>query len=254
MPEKFKVPTETVELPSKGKCYPETSELSKGSVEMKYMTAKEEDILTNPNLLKKGIALETVLKSLIVSPINYDELLVGDRNWLFIAARIMAYGSEYSFPYVSPSTEKEEVVTVDLGQIDHKKVEEDVLNSTNEYDFELPYSKNTVTFKLLTVADDKRIDEEIKGVKKATGVEPGRLSTRLKHQIVAVNGERSTKAVREFIDGGYFIAKDSLELRKYIAKLNPDIDTNVTFTTQEGEEVTVDLPINAEFFFPGSGL
>lgn len=254
MPEKFKVPTETIELPSKGKCYPETNQLSKGFVEMKYMTAREEDILTNPNLLKKGIALETVLKSLIVSPINYDDLLVGDRNWLFVAARILAYGSEYSFPYSESEESGEEIVTVDLGQIDHKKVDEGALNPTNEYEFELPYSKNVVTFKLLTVADDKKIDEEIKGVKKATGVEPGRLSTRLKHQIVAVNGERSTKAVRDFIDGGYLIAKDSLELRKYIAKLNPDIDTNVTFTTKTGKEVTVDLPMTGEFFFPGAGI
>lgn len=254
MPEKFKVPTEEVELPSKGKCYPETNELSKGYVEMKYMTAREEDILTNPNLLRKGIALETVIKSLIVSPINYEDLLVGDRNWLFVAARILAYGSEYSFPYTSPSTEEEETVTVDLGQIDHKKVDEDRLSATNEYEFELPHSKNLVTFKLLTVADDKKIDEEIKGVKKATGVEPGRLSTRLKHQILAVNGERSTKAVRDFIDGGYLIAKDSLELRKHISKLNPDIDTNVTFTTKSGEEVTVDLPMTGEFFFPGAGI
>lgn len=256
MSQKFKVPTETVELPSQGKVYPETSELSKGSVEMKYMTAREEDILTNPNLLKKGVALETVLKSLIVTPINYEDLLLGDRNWLYIAARIMAYGSEYTFAYSLPESENNatENVVVDLGQVDHKKVDFDKLNRTNEYEFELPHTKNVITFKLLTVGDSRRIDEEIKGVKKVTGVEPGRLSTRLKHQITSINGERSTKAVRDFIDGGYLMAKDSLELRKYIASINPDIDTNVTITTKEGQEVTIDLPMTGEFFFPGAGI
>jgi len=251
MPEKFKVPTEIIELPSQGKAYPEGSELAKGTVEMKYMTAREEDIITNVNLLRQGIALEVMLKSLIVSPIKQEELLIGDRNALLIAARILAYGSEYSFSYKSSESGVEETIQYDLGQLDHKKVDLSKFEGKNEFEFELPHSKNVVTFKLLTVADDKKIDEEIKGVKKATGVEPGRFSMKLKHQITSVNGEYSTKAVRDFIDGGYLISKDSLELRKYINSISPDIDTNVTFTTKEGEEVTMELPMTAEFFFPG---
>lgn len=254
MPEKFKVPTETIELPSQGRVYPEGSELSKGTVEMKYMTAREEDIITNVNLLRQGIALETMLNSLIVSPIKQEDLLVGDRNALLIAARILAYGSEYSFKYKSTKTEEEETIVYDLGKLDHKKLDYEKLNNKNEYEFELPHTKNVVTFKLLTVSEDKKIDEEVKGVKKATGVEPGRLSTRLKHQITSINGEYSTKAVRDFVDGGYLIAKDSLELRKYIANINPDIDTTISFTTKSGEEVTMDLPMTVEFFFPGSGI
>lgn len=252
MPEKFKVATETIELPSQGKVYPENSELSKGTVEMKYMTAREEDIITNANLLRQGIALETMLKSLVVTPINHDDLLLGDRNALLIAARILAYGSEYSFTYKPQQDGPSETIVYDLGQLDHKKIDYSKLNSKNEYEFELPHTKNVVTFKLLTVGDDKKIDEEIKGVKKATGVEPGTLSTRLKHQITSVNGEYSTKVVRDFIDGGYLIARDSLELRKYVSSINPDIDTTITFTTKAGEEVTMDLPMTAEFFFPGA--
>lgn len=254
MPEKFKVPTETIELPSQGRAYPEGSELSKGTVEMKYMTAREEDIITNVNLLRQGIALETMLNSLIVSPIKQEDLLVGDRNALLIAARILAYGSEYSFKYKSTQTGEEETIVYDLGKLDHKKLDYEKLNNKNEYEFELPHTKNVITFKLLTVAEDKKIDEEVKGVKKATGVEPGRLSMRLKHQITSINGEYSTKAVRDFVDGGYLIAKDSLELRRYIASINPDIDTTISFTTKSGEEVTMDLPMTVEFFFPGSGI
>jgi hypothetical protein len=255
MPEKFKVPTEMVELPSQGKVYPEGSELSKGVVEVSYMTAKQEDILTNINLLRQGVALERMLQSLIVSPISYEDLLLGDRNALLIAARILAYGGEYSFDYRANSEGAEpETIKYDLSLLDHKKIDYDLslkLNSKNEFEFELPHTKNVVTFKLLTVADDRKIDEEIKGVKKATGVEPGALSMRLKHQITSVNGEYSTKAVRDFIDGGYLLSKDSLELRRYIGSITPDIDTKISFTTKEGQEVTMDLPMEAQFFFPG---
>lgn len=250
MPEKFKVPTEMVDLPSQGKVYPEGSELSKGVVEMKYMTAKEEDILTNVNLLKSGTALEKMLESLIVSPIKQEDLLLGDRNALLIAARILAYGGDYSFDYRPDGSEEAETIKYDLSQLENKKIDFDKLTPQNEFEFELPYTKNTVTFKLLTVADDRKIDDEIKGMKKA-GIEVGNLSTRLKHQITSVNGEYSTKVVRDFIDGGYLLSKDSYELRKYMASVTPDVDTSITFNTKAGKEVTTELPLNAEFFFPG---
>lgn len=250
MLEKFKVPTEMVQLPSQGKVYPEGSELSKGVVEMQYMTAKQEDILTNVNLLKSGTALEKMLESLIVSPIKTDDLLLGDRNALLIAARILAYGNEYSFDYKSKESDEVETIKYDLSELDHKKIDYSKLNTANEFEFELPHTKNVVTFKLITVSDDKRIDEEIKGMKKA-GIEVGSLSMRFKHQITSVNGEYSTKAVRDFIDGGYLLSKDSYELRKYMMSVTPDVDTTISFTTKAGQEVTMDLPLTAEFFFPG---
>lgn len=250
MQEKFKVPTETIELPSQGKVYAEESELSKGKIEMKYMTAREEDILTNTNLLRQGLAMETVLKSLIKSPIRYEDLLSGDRNALLIAARILAYGHEYSFSYTDPDTGEAEKIQYDLSNLDHKNIDVSLLNPKNEFHFELPFTKNEVTFKLLTVEDEKKIDEEIKGMKKATGVQPGTMSMRLKHQLTSVNGEHSTKSVRSFIDDGYLLTKDSIELRKYIDSITPDIDTTITFTTKSGREVTMDLPMTAEFFFP----
>ena len=95
----FKFPTEEVELPSKGLVYPKENPLSSGKIEMKYMTAKEEDILTNQNYIKKGIVLDKLLKSLIVSDINYDDLVVGDKNAILIAARILGYGRDYEFTY-----------------------------------------------------------------------------------------------------------------------------------------------------------
>ena len=104
----FKFPTEEVELPSKGLVYPKDNPLSSGKIEMKYMTAKEEDILTNQNYIKQGIVIDKLLKSLIVSKVNYDDLIVGDKNAVLIAARILGYGKDYDFQY------KGEEVTIDL--------------------------------------------------------------------------------------------------------------------------------------------
>lgn len=252
--QKFTVPTEIVDLPSKGLVYAKENPLSSGQVEMKYMTAKEEDILTNINLLKQGTAIEKMLKSLIVSKINYEDLTLGDRNGLLIASRILAYGKDYSFKYKNPRTGEDEVVEFDLQNLKYKEVDWSKFSNKNEFEFELPHSKNVVTFKLLSVSDDKKVDDEMKGIKKALGENAGLISTRLKHQIVAVNGDYSIKTVREFVDQGYLLARDSSELRRYIEKITPDVDMNVTFYDKEGEQVNTNLPMTVDFFFPGSGL
>jgi hypothetical protein len=252
MAEKFTLPTETIELPSQGKLYDITNPLSSGTVEMKYMTAREEDILTNVNLLKQGLAIEKMLQSLIKSPIQYEDLLLGDRNSLLIAARILAYGSAYSFEYIdSENDDNKEIINIDLQTLKNKEVDYTLYKNKNEFTFELPASKNTVTFKLLTVGDEKKIEQEIKGFKKATNLQAGELTTRLKHQITSVNGDYEQKSIRDFVDG-YLLAKDSNPLRAYIAKVSPDIDLTINFTLSSGREVEQTLPLTAEFFFPGS--
>ena len=250
--QKFTVPTEIIDLPSKGLIYPKENPLSSGQVEMKYMTAREEDILTNVNLLRQGLAIEKMLISLIKSPINYEDLTLGDRNGLLIAARILAYGKDYKFAYRNPNTGEEEQVQFDLQNLKYKEVDWSKFANKNEFEFVLPHSKNTVTFKILTVAADKKIDEEIKGLKKTLNQEIGTISTRLKHQITSVNGDYSVKTVRDFIDQGYLLSRDSIELRKYIESVTPDIDTNISFTLKDNTEVSTGLPMTAEFFFPGS--
>lgn len=248
--QKFTVPSEVIDLPSKGLIYPKENALSSGQVEMKYMTAKEEDILTNANLLRQGLAIEKMLKSLIKTPINYEDLTLGDRNGLLIAARILAYGKDYTFEYINPATGEKETVTSDLQTLKYKELDWSKFANKNEFSFTLPHSKNEVTFKILTVADDKKIDEEIKGMKKIVGQEAGMLSTRLKYQITSVNGDYSVKTVRDFIDQGYLLSRDSVELRKEIERVSPDIDLEIKFTLKDGSEVTADLPMTAQFFFP----
>jgi hypothetical protein len=238
---KFKMPTEMVELPSKGLIYPEESELAKGVVEMKYMTAKEEDILTNQAYIKNGTVLDKLLKSLIVSPIDYNDLLIGDKNAIMIAARVLGYGSDYTFDY-NGETHK-----VDLSVLENKPLNENLfVTRTNEFTFTLPFSKNTITFKLLTHKDEQDISRELEGLKKINKDNSPELSTRLKHIITSIEGNRERKDIREFVDIA-LLAKDSRALREYIREIQPDVD--LTFFP-DGSENRVSLPIGISFFWP----
>jgi len=238
---KFKLPTETVELPSKGLLYPEDSELAKGTIEIKYMTAKEEDILTNQSYIRNGTVLDKLLKSIIVSKINFDELLIGDKNAIMVAARILGYGAEYKFDYAG------EEYTVDLSQLENKEIKEELFTSrTNEFSFTLPHSKNKVTFKLLTHKDEQNISRELEGLKKINKDSSPELSTRMKHLITSVEGSRETKDIREFVDN-YLLAKDSRALREYIKEVQPDVD--LTFFP-DGSIDRIPVSIGINFFWP----
>jgi hypothetical protein len=249
--QKFVTPTETIDLPSKGLLYPKSNSLSSGKVEMKYMSAREEDIITNLNLLKQGKAVERMLKSLIKSPINYEDLLLGDRNMLLIATRILAYGPEYSFKYPHPTTGEMETVKVDLQQLNHREINYELCNENNEFTFELPFTKNVVTFKVLTVADDAKIDQEVKSMKRLVGEESiGELSTRMKFQLTSINGDRSSATIRNYVESGNLISRDSAPLRKFMRSVTPDVDMNLTVTFADGSQDEALLPVGADFFFP----
>jgi len=236
---KFKLPTENVELPSKGLIYPKENPLSSGKIEMKYMTAKEEDILTNQAYIQKGIVLDKLVQSLIVGDINYDDLIVGDKNAIMVAARVLGYGKEYSFMYDG------ETYDVDLSVLDNKELDESLFQQgVNEFSFTLPHSNTNITFKLLTHKDERKVTTEIEGLKKINKDSAPELTTRLKHIITSVEDNREPKAIREFVDN-YLLARDSRALRDYIRKIQPDV--NMMFTTNSGEEVAI--PININFFW-----
>ena len=241
MDEKFKLPTETIDLPSKGLLYPEDSELAKGTIEMKYMTAKEEDILTNQSYIRNGTVLDKLMKSLIVSKIEFDDLLIGDKNAIMVSARILGYGSEYSFEHNG------ETQTIDLSSLENKPLKEELYkNRLNEFEFTLPHSKNSVTFKLLTHKDEQDISRELEGLKKINKDSSTELSTRLKYLITSVEGSREKKDIREFVEN-YFLAKDSRALREYIKKIQPDVD--LTFFPNNGSD-RISIPIGVSFFWP----
>ena len=236
----FKMPTEVVELPSKGLVYPEDSPLSSGKVEMKYMTAKEEDILTNQSYIQNGTVIDKLLQSLIVSKIDYNELVVGDKNAIMVAARVLGYGAEYKFLYGGES------YTMDLSQVSNKEFDESrITKGINEFKYKLPVTENEITFKLLTHGDEMQITQEIEGYKKINKDASPELSTRLKYMITSINGQRDAKAIRNFVDNG-LLARDSRALREYIREVQPDVD--LSYVLPSGQ--TIALPINLSFFWP----
>ena len=237
-------PTEMVTLPSKGLLYPEGNPLKKGEVEMKYMTAREEDILTNQNLIENGTVIDKLLQSLIITPINYNDLLVGDKNAVLIAARILGYGSDYAFEY------KGERFNIDLTKIDDKSLNESLISEgKNEFSFELPSSKINITFKLLTHGDEVSIANEIKGLKKINKNSTTDISTRMKYIITSINGDYEKKTIREFVDTK-LLARDSRALRKYIAEVQPDVDLSHEYEDNKGNLVKIPIPIGINFFWP----
>jgi hypothetical protein len=232
-------PTEIIDLPSNGLVYPEDNPLSSGKIEMKYMTAKEEDILTNQSYIEKGIVLDKLLQALIVSKINYNDLVVGDKNAIMVAARVLGYGKDYAFNY------KGQEYTIDLTQIDNKPFDHPN-KGTNEFPYTLPSTGTNITYKILTHGDEQKIQAEIDGIKKLNKNASVDLSTRLKYMITSVGGERDPKTIREFVDN-QLLARDSRELRKHIKDTQPDVD--LTFFP-DGSTDRVDIPIGVKFFWP----
>ena len=248
MEQQQQFPTEEVTLPSKGLVYPESSPLSKGVIMMKYMTAKEEDILTNQNFIEKGTVIDKLLQSLIVTPIDYNELITGDKNAILVAARILGYGKDYEFDY------KGETIKVDLTTVEDKPFDEKlVVNRENKFDFTLPTSKTPVTFKILNHGDEKAIENEVKGLKRLNKNSSPELSTRLKHLITSVNGNFEKSTIREFVDI-QLLARDARALRNYVGEMQPDVNLNFEYEEKNGDFVKLPIPITLNFFWPDATI
>ena len=146
---KYDFPTEVITLPSQGKCYPKEHPLASGEVEIKYMTAKEEEILASQNLIKKGIVLDKLFESIIADKtLNIDDIVIGDKNAIVLATRILGYGPEYKVQVPNEFDENEEI-TIDLSKVQTKDIDLSKLNRNNSYDFVTPSGKNVLKFKLL---------------------------------------------------------------------------------------------------------
>jgi len=243
----YKFPTEMVELPSKGYFYFDGHPLSSGKVEIKYMTAKEEDILTSQNLIQNGTVIDKLLESLIVDKsVKLDDLLIGDKNAIMVAARILGYGKEYEFTYDG------EEKSVDLSELEPLKLDfSKFTRGKNEFEFKLPTSKRTITFKLLTSGDEKKIDDEIKAREKISKTQTPVLTTRLKHMILSVDGNVEKSYINNFVDNE-FLSRDSLEFRKYLSEITPDMNMATNIVGSDGKETEVVIPITVRFFWPSA--
>jgi len=247
-----KFPTEVINLPSKGWFYPETNPLSSGTLELKMMTAKEEDILTSRNLIQKNIVLDKLLESVIVNKaVNPEEMFTCDRNAAFFAIRRLAYGDEYEATLTCGRCGKENAVTIDLSKMDNRPFDfEKYPRGENAFQFKLPFSGVTLTFKILTKKDETAIEKELEGMAKVNKDITREVTTRLAHIITAVDGNTERTRIRKFVNDE-LVSKDSLAFRKHIREVLPDIDTTFDFSCSNcGLERKEETPMGVSFFWP----
>jgi hypothetical protein len=247
-----KFPTEVINLPSKGWFYPEGSTLSSGTLELKMMGAKEEDILTSKNLIQKNIVLDKLLESVIIDKsIKTIDMLICDRNAAFYALRRLAYGDAYEATVSCPRCSKENAVTIDLSLIDNKPFDfESFPKGSNSFEFELPFAKRKITFKLLSKKDEDTIDRELEAFAKISKEMSKEITTRLTHLITSVDGDGDLMKIRKFVNNE-LLSKDSLSLRKYIRENMPDIQSEFDFHCQFCDlERREETPMGVSFFWP----
>jgi hypothetical protein len=259
----YNFPTEIIELPSRGLIYPKDNPLSSGKIELKYMTAKEEDILTTQSYIRDGSVLDKLFQSLIISngegqPIKYTDLTVGDKNAIMISSRILGYGKDYEVEITDPFSGKKQKESIDLTQFQNKEYDgsAQIELNKNEFEFLLPHSKRKITFMALTESKDRKIKhdlEELKKVNKKLKDDVSKeLTTRLKTVILSVDGEYNQQKINHFVDNELF-ALDSRELRKYINEVTPDVDLTYEFISDEtGERREISLPMDVSFFWPST--
>jgi|TARA_B110000977_G_scaffold188399_1_gene256593 hypothetical protein len=247
----YDFPTEIISLPSQGKCYSEDNPLSKGTLEIKYMTAREEEILASQNLVRKGVVIDKLFESIIVEKdVNIDDIVLGDKNAILLATRVLGYGPEYKIE-MTDSLGEPQSVTIDLGAVQTKEVDVELLSSENRYEFTTPFGKNKLEFKILTHGDEKKIDADIKALSRLNkGGVSAELTTRYRFMILSVDGNSDTQSITSFINNK-FITRDTKAFREYIAKITPDINMEFDFEDEQtGETEVRSIPMGVGFFWP----
>lgn len=248
-------PSEIIDLPSQGHFYDSSNPLGSGTITLKVMTAKEEDILTNQNYIKKGIVLDKLIESLIVDKnVKLDDLLIGDKNAIFVATRRFAYGDSYGPLQIKcPSCRENNECTFNLGDLKYKEIDvSQYQKGTNEFDIQLSYCKKTVTCKLLTSGDEKQIENELKVLQKIKNASSSDVTTRLRYTIVAINGNNDKAEIKKFVENE-LTSRDSFELRKQVKERTPDVDMNFDFKCEQcNHEERIGVPLTVQFFWPDS--
>ncbi len=247
---KFDFPTEVITLPSEGKCYPEDNPLSSGEIEIKYMTAKEEEILASQNLISKGVVLDKLFESFIADKsINVDDIIIGDKNAIVLATRILGYGPEYRINV--PTIDGQSELVIDLAKVKTKEVDLDKLSRNNIYEWVSPFGKNVIKFKLLTHGDEKKIDADVRAVNRLNkDGASAELTTRYRYMIQSVDGKEDTKSIVNFVNNK-FLTRDTKAFREHIKDLQPDMKMEFEYDNPNtGEKEMTPIPMGVGFFWP----
>jgi hypothetical protein len=254
-PLSFAAPTEFVELPSKGKLYPDNHPLKgKASLEMKFMTAKEEDILTSRSLIKKGVVIDRLLESLLVDKkIKVEDILLGDKNALVIAARVSGYGSKYKTSVTCPNCSTVSKHSFELDNLEYKFCENPeefgaTLTDIGTFVFKTPKTGVTVEIRPLYGVDENSLAQAEEKRKKANLPEESATS-QMKTYILSVNGNRDRSYVASFVDN--LPASDARMIRLLYRELIPSVDMSQTFTCSScSYEQDMEVPFTVDFFWP----
>ena len=247
---KYDFPTEVITLPSEGKCYPEDHPLSSGELEIKYMTAKEEEILASQNLISKGVVLDKLFESIIADKkINIDDIIIGDKNAIVLATRILGYGPEYKIQV--PSIEGQTEIQIDLSKVQTKDVDLDKLNRENIYEWGTPVGKNVIKWRMLTHGDEKMIDTDVRAMNRLNkDGASAELTTRYRYMIKSVDGKEDTKSIVDFVNNK-FLARDTRAFRTHIKELQPDMKMEFEYDNPNtGEKEMTPIPMGVGFFWP----
>ena len=248
---KYDFPTEVITLPSQGKCYPKEHPLASGEIEIKYMTAREEEILASQNLIKKGIVLDKLFESIIADKtLNIDDIVIGDKNAIVLATRILGYGPEYKIEFTGEDGEKEQI-SIDLSKVQTKEVDIEKLNRENLYEWVTPTTKSVLKFKMLTHGDEKKIEADVRAMNRLNkGGVSAELTTRYRYIIQSVDGKEDTKSIVDFINNK-FLSKDTRAFRNHLLELQPDMDMVFEYDNPiSGEKERTPIPMGIGFFYP----
>jgi len=250
---KWEIPVEAVPLPTNGKIYsPESFFYEKETVEIKSMTAKEEDILSSQAYIKKGTVLTELIKSCVMSQeADPNDLILGDRTALTMAIRITGYGSNYDVGITCRHCGENNQKNVSLTELGIKPLEiEPVESGKNVFEYILPVSKKRVLFKFLTGKDENEKNKNIESMQKIYGENfLGNITKNIESHIIEIDGVQKRSEIKKFID--IMPAYDSKSLRSYIKKSEPGIETVFPFSCDHcSAESEVDLPITTNFFWP----
>jgi len=255
-PFSFVVPTEFVDLPSEGRFYAEGHPLhNESTIEIKQMTAKEEDILTSRSLLKKGIALDRVLRNVIIDKrIDVNSLLIGDKNAIVVATRVSGYGNEYTTSVTCPACGVNQEFMFDLNECEAKDTADEAEdagvtpNGDGTFNVALPRTEIDVTFSLMTGREEKRLLKLLESSKRKKDGEHN-ITQQLKTIIEQVNGDDDPKLISYVVEN--LPSLDSRYLRNAYKATNPDLDLTQEFVCSECDhEQDMEVPLTADFFWP----
>jgi hypothetical protein len=250
---KIPTPAEAVPLPSEGNVYPAGSPLHGAQfVEIRAMTAKDEDILTSRALIKQGKVVDALLKSCVLTKgLDVEDMLAGDRNALIIGIRVTGYGSDYTATVECPQCEAKSEHSFNLSKLPIKPLTGKPLSvGHNAFAFTLPRSGKKVVFKIPTGRDQTELTAALDQIRKSTGLANERIvTTSLHSQILAIDDVTDRNVLQAMVES--LPAQDSRALRKHMAEIEPGVDMKQTFICQScAAESVVEVPLGTEFFWP----